>query len=111
MLNYSKSVIYRIINKETHETIYVGSTTNIRRRITDHKSRCHNPNATHYNYPIYQHIRELGGWNAIVHIIIEQFSNCESKIELLKREQEWIDEFKSTKNIMKSYTNKNVKTQ
>jgi hypothetical protein len=106
MPNYNKSVIYRIINKQTGETLYVGSTTNIRRRLTDHKSRCHNPKATHYNYPIYQHIRELGGWESITHIIIEQFSNCENKIDLLKREQEFIDEFKSSKNIMKSYIEK-----
>lgn len=111
MPNYSKSVIYRIINKETQETLYVGSTTNYKKRMLDHKSRCHNLNATHYNYPIYQHIRELGGWNAIVHIPVEEINNCESKTDLFKREQEWIDEFKSTKNIMKSHTNKNVKTQ
>lgn len=109
MPNYNQSVIYRIINKQTGETLYVGSTTNIRRRLTDHKSRCHNPKATHYNYPIYQHIRELGGWGSITHIIIEQFSNCENKIDLLKREQEFIDEFKSSKNIMKSYIEKNNK--
>ena len=106
MPNYARSVIYRIINKETQETLYVGSTTNYRKRMTDHKSRCHNPKATHYNYPIYQHIRELGGWDAILHITVEEFNNCESKIDLFKREQEWIDEFKSTKNILKTYIEK-----
>jgi hypothetical protein len=107
MPNYAQSVIYRIINKETQETLYVGSTTNYRKRMIDHKSRCRNPKATHYNYPIYQHIRDLGGWETIIHIPVEEYPNCNTKLELAKREQKWIDEFKSTKNILKSYIEKN----
>jgi hypothetical protein len=103
MPNYDRSVIYRFINKQTQETIYVGSTTNYRKRMIDHKSRCHNPNASHYNYPVYKHIRDLGGWDHIDHITVEEFNNCPNKIELQKREQVWIDEFKSTKNILKSH--------
>jgi hypothetical protein len=106
MPNYSNSVIYRLINKETNETLYVGSTTNYRKRMVDHKSRCNNPKATHFNYPIYQHIRNLGGWDIINHVQIEELTNCQSKIELMKREQEFIDEYKSSKNILRSYINK-----
>jgi hypothetical protein len=106
MPNFAHSVIYRIINKETGENLYIGSTTHYNQRIYEHKSNCNNPNRKHYNYPIYNHIRELGGWDFVKHIMIEEFSSCQNKLQLVKREQEHIDEVNSSQNAVRAFTSK-----
>jgi len=103
MPDYSKAVIYRIINRDTGENLYVGSTCRYNERMSEHKSDCNNPNKRHYNYPIYQHIRELGGWSAVRHVMIEQYTDWQDRLQLVKKEQEYIDQFSGTKNAVKSY--------
>jgi len=104
MPDYSKAVIYRIINRETGENLYVGSTCYYKQRMIKHKSQCNNPNSTYHNFPIYKHIRELGGWSAVRHVMIEEFIECQNKLQLVKKEQEYIDQFSGTKNAIKSYS-------
>ena len=43
-----------------NELIYIGSTTNMTRRKTEHKSDCFNENKNHYNLKLYKIIREQG---------------------------------------------------
>jgi hypothetical protein len=111
MPNYAHSVIYRIINKETGENLYVGSTTNFKRRILDHKKCCINPNHRDHNIPIYTHIRDIGGWEFIKAVMIEEFTTCQNRLQLVKREQEHIENFKSSKNSVRSYISETQKKE
>jgi predicted GIY-YIG superfamily endonuclease len=65
---------------------YVGSTANIKKRRTTHKSDCHNENSKNYNLKIYQTIRENGGWGNWK--IVE----LGTKDNITKREAEQIEE-------------------
>ena len=65
---------------------YVGSSANMKKRRTDHKSRCHNENTPEYNFKIYQTIREKGGWSNWK--IIE----LGTRYNITKREAEQIEE-------------------
>ena len=82
------------------ENIYIGSTCNLIRRRCQHKSTCNNENCKDYNYNVYQHIRENGGWDSFVTIKVHDFP-CESKGELEIEERRMID-------LLQSKLNKNV---
>lgn len=80
--------IYEIRCKDPEiKDLYVGSTSNLSKRIYSHKSCCNNPTNTHYNYKIYKTIRENGGWNNWEVKEIEKMENV-SKIEVRMREEE-----------------------
>lgn len=111
MVNYSHAVIYRLINKETGENLYIGSTTNYNKRMSNHKFNCNNPNAAYYNVPIYKHIRELGGWEFVRHVMIEEFTTCQNKLQLIRREQELIDAQNATQNSVRAYRTEEQKKQ
>jgi uncharacterized protein (UPF0179 family) len=68
------------------KSCYVGSTANIKKRRTKHKSDCHNENSKGYNYKIYQIIRENGGWS---NWKIVEFA---TRNNITKREAEQIEE-------------------
>lgn len=101
MVNYKKSMIYKLCCKDPSiPDEYIGSTTNKDRRKNSHKSICNNENNEKYNYPIYQFIRENGGFDNWEMIILEEYP-CESKIQLCQRERYWIEERNPTLNIRK----------
>ena len=80
--------------------------------MSQHKSCCNNPNTHGYNSPIYQYIRELGGWEFVKHVMIEEYSACQNKLQLIKKEQEHLDAFASSKNAIRSYrTEDQIKEQ
>ena len=62
--------LYQIIGyvyKLSHNTnkdlkFYIGSCENTANRSYKHKSDCHNVKADNYNFPVYQYIRQNGGW-------------------------------------------------
>lgn len=89
MVNYKESIIYKLCSSDCDE-IYIGGTTNFRRRKHQHKSDCHNVNDKAYNRPVYQFIRENGGWSAWSMIQIEQYE-ARNKRDLEARERYWID--------------------
>ena len=62
MPDYAKTVIYKLINYDYPDLVYVGSTTNFTKRKQNHKVRCLNPNDKKYNYKVYASIRENDGW-------------------------------------------------
>lgn len=104
MVNYVHAVIYRIINKESGENLYIGSTTDYNRRMIEHKSRCHNSKTHHYNLPLYKYIREeLGGWDFARMVLVEEVIGCQNKMQLVKREQFFIDSYNESKNAIRSY--------
>jgi hypothetical protein len=96
---YENAVIYKLKHNLDYDdlNIYIGSTTNFRGRKYEHKSNCNNEKSKKYNIPVYQFIRDNGGWEEWVMIQIEPYS-CYSKKELETRERYHIDFFKPTLN-------------
>ena len=64
IIDYSKTQIYKIINYDCPELVYVGSTTNFTKRKQQHKEGCFNQNSLKYNLKIYKTIRENGNWES-----------------------------------------------
>ena len=86
---YQNSIIYKLCHCSDleNENIYIGSTTNFRRRKNIHKSDC---NIEKKNYPVYQVIRDNEGWDEWQMIPIEVFP-CNNKKELEVRERYHIE--------------------
>jgi hypothetical protein len=105
MPKYENGIIYKLChcNDLENENIYIGSTTNFRRRKWDHKNNCNNENSKDFNYPVYQFIRENGGWDEWKMIPIEKYP-CNDKKELEVRENYHIQ-------LLKSKLNKNIPTR
>ena len=104
IIDYSKTVIYKIFCKDSNITdTYIGHTTNFNKRKNQHKHCCnsikYNENNKRYNLKVYQYIRENGGWDNWSMIMIEEYS-CNSKLEAEKRERYFIEELKATLNIV-----------
>jgi hypothetical protein len=61
-----------------------------------HKSNCNNENCTEYNYFIYQHIRQNGGWFEFSHEILEtvECTKKDSKVY----ERKWVDHYDAKMN-------------
>lgn len=88
-IDYSSSVIYRIYNTNNPNDRYIGSTSNFSRRKARHRYNSKTPTASEYNYKLYQHIRQAGGWGCYTMDIIEQYV-CETRKELMEREKYYI---------------------
>jgi len=98
MPDYSKSIIYKLCCKDPAITdIYIGSTTNFRRRKCTHKHGCNNEKSKSYNLNVYSFIRENGNWDNWDMIQIET-CNADNKRYLETRERYWIEELKSSLN-------------
>ena len=98
MVKYEKSSIYKICCKDVSvKGEYVGSTTNMQRRKTLHKSCCNNENGEKYNMIVYSYIRDNGGWDNFDFIEVEKF-NATDKNHLHTRERYWIELLKSELN-------------
>ena len=100
MPDYAKTVIYKICCKDTDITdIYVGSTTNIKKRILNHKNNCNNPKDKCYYYKVYEFIRNNGGWDNWDIIVIEQYP-CNSHLDAVIKEREYYETLKPTLNMI-----------
>lgn len=100
-IDYSKTSIYKICCKDpTITDIYVGHTTNLVKRRNKHKTSCCNENSKSYNTPVYQFIREHGGWENWVLIEIECIS-LETSEQAYQKERDWFDKLKPTLNTVK----------
>ena len=97
-INYDNTFFYRIICKDIAITdCYVGHTTNIIRRRSQHKHSCNTATNENYNSKKYQYIRENGGWDAWELIEIERMAVKDAE-EAKKRERYWLDFYKATLN-------------
>lgn len=83
-------VVYGLRKKETETILYVGSTKNITERKQGHKDKFYNPTSISYNFKIYNHIRENGGWEVFEFIILETIEDILTK---RIREQFWINKY------------------
>ena len=104
MVKYNESTIYKICCKDPNVTDeYVGSSTSFGRRKHKHKSNCHNKFNKEYNAPLYQCIRNNGGFENWDMVEVEKYK-ASDKQDLHKRERYWIE-------TLKSILNKHIPTQ
>ena len=95
-------MIFIIYKVQILEEIYIGSTTNFRKRQLAHKYACHNPNSNCHNNKKYQVIRENGGWSHNLMTEIEQI-DCETKSESRIREEYWIGFYNASLNSIRAF--------
>jgi len=89
---------YKIVCNDSNVTqIYVGSTVNLKNRISKHKSRCNNPNVESHNAKVYKFIRDNGGWTNWNFKVLE-IKGCINKYDASKIEQQHINDLKSELN-------------
>ena len=62
MPDYAKRIIYKLINYDYPDLVYVGSTTNFTKRKHKHKELCLNINHKKHISKVYQMICNNGGW-------------------------------------------------
>ena len=78
--------------------IYVGRSFDFKGRMSSHKSATNNPPQYHHiarnNSRLYKRIREIGGWDMVSVKCLEQ-RLCKSRKEMSRREQRWIDKYRS----------------
>ena len=82
------NTIYGIRAVGDEAVIYIGYTTNFNQRKLEHKSVCLNPNKKCYHYPIYNHIREKGGFDKYEFVVLEQ-----SNDDIRFKEGEYTDKY------------------
>ena len=98
MLDYSKSIIYKLCCKDPSITdIYVGSTVNFRNRKYSHKNATNCTTNKYYNNRRGVCIRNNGGWENWNMLMIKEFP-CENKKQLEREEGKIIAELKPTLN-------------
>ena len=91
MSRYSNSIVYKLCCTDVSVTdIYVGSTCNFAKRKSQHKSKCLNESAAKHNLPVYQYIRENGGWENWQMVQLLSFS-CQTPREKELKEREFVD--------------------
>ena len=103
-INYSKTVIYKLVHKEDYDNdnVYIGSTTDFRKRKTTHKSYCNNEKNKTYNDKKYQYIRANGGWENWNMIEVEKYP-CNDKREAEKREEYYRAFFNANLNSRRAF--------
>ena len=100
-INYSKTLIYKFVCKDLAiEKIYVGSTTDYRRRKTEHKYNCNTETCKKYNLKIYETIRGNGGWDNWDMVLIEYYP-CNTSLEKRARERHWEEQLNASMNMRK----------
>lgn len=97
-IDYSKTIIYRIVCKDVSiKESYVGATTDFTRRKSNHKSICNNVNNIRYNFNVYQFIRNNGGWENWDMIEIEKYDAID-KLDSDKKERYWLEYYNAKLN-------------
>ena len=92
-----KGVVYKVVYNDT--IIYIGSTTNIKSRIYQHKYNCYNEKTSAYNMKIYKYIRENDiDWDDITFETIEEVE-MNNLTELKKLEGKYIKEHLDLLNV------------
>ena len=110
--DYSKTCIYKLVHKEdfNNENIYIGSTTNFRKRKNEHKNCCNNEKYKRYHQKNYQSIRDNGGWSEWNMIEIEKYP-CNDKREAETKEEYWRTHFNAVLNSQACHSFTDDKTE
>lgn len=97
-----KYFIYKIIDKSNPNEFYIGSTTKLSSRRSHHKKNVNNRVGKKYWCKLYKYIREHGNWENFELIVLETGS-CESRDEIHKIEQIYIDTLQPTLNTNRAF--------
>ena len=102
-IDYSKTIIYKIVCNDLPESVYVyiGHTTNFRNRKASHRAHCRT--SMNNNIKLYKTIWENGGWDNWNMVEIERFTECKDGNDARKREQYYMNEYKSNLNMNRSF--------
>ena len=95
--DYSKNVIYKIQHNDDDSLLYVGHTTNFIKRKYKHKSECKLS-----QNPLYNMVRDNGGWECFTMIVIQNFA-CENSMEACIEEDRVMRELKASMNTLRAY--------
>ena len=111
-IDYKKSIIYTIICNTDDSLIYVGSTTDFRRRKNDHKTKSISINQDNRrtNTFLYKMIRDNGGWDNFTITPNKEFP-CENKIQLVIEEERIRKELNASLNTYKAIITAEEKQQ
>ena len=97
-IDYSKTHFYKLVcNDPEINSIYVGHTTDFKRRQYEHKSCSENVNSKMYNKYVYKSIRENGGFENWSMILIDTL-HCENSLDAKKKERHFIEELQASLN-------------
>ena len=100
-IDYSNLIIYKIVCRELQITdSYVGSTTNFDQRKKQHKKNCYNTNTDKYYYKLYETIRNHGGWENWLMVIVEKCP-CEDSYNARKLERFYYEQLKANLNMLR----------
>ena len=92
--DYSKTIIYKIINYDVPDLVYVGSTTNLKTRKNQHKNASININNKVHHLKLYENIRNHGGWDCWKMIVICEYP-CDNKRQAELEEDKYMMELKA----------------
>ena len=111
-IDYSKTLIYKLVHKEDYDNanVYIGSTTDFRKRKNEHKTSCCNEKSKHYNQKNYQYIRTNGGWDEWDMIEVEKYP-CNDGNEARAREEYWRCYFNANLNSIKAFITEEQKKE
>jgi hypothetical protein len=101
MPDYTKTTIYKLINYDYPELVYVGSTTNFTKWKQHHKDSCLNEKGKKYNLKVYKMIRKYDGWENWNMIKICDYP-CENKREAELKEDKYMTELKASMNMKRA---------
>ena len=108
-IDYSKCIIYKIVcNDFDVKDLYVGHTTDLVKRRSQHKATCNSPKSS---LKIYKTIRENGGWENWTVVVIERFETCKDSEEARTRERYWFDELNACMNSIKPMLTNDEKSE
>jgi len=105
MIDYLKTVIYKIEHNENKELLYVGHTTQYTRRKAYHKSQ-----VDQSDRKIYKMIRENGGWDSFEMKPIMEYS-CENKVQACIQEEKSRVELQANMNAISCIYNEKLQKE
>ena len=92
--------IYKITDREKPSEFYIGSTNKFSRRKSQHIKNSTNKRRKAYWSKLYKYIRGRGGFDSFDMSIVEH-GECEDKMFIRTKEQEYIDNLKPTLNSIR----------
>ena len=102
-VNYQNAVIYKIVCNDVNiKDVYVGSTTDFRRRKTSHKKACCDINDKHHHLKVYEMIRNNQGWTNWSMLEIEKYP-CADGNEMRARERFHYEQLHANMNSMRPF--------
>jgi len=110
MPDYAKTIIYKLINYDYPDLVYVGSTTNLTKRKQHHKESCLNINHKRHNLKLYVNIRENGGWENWIMIKICDYP-CDNRREAEKEEDKYMMVLKANMNSHRAFLTEEEKKE